>query len=694
MKHPEPALTKAEAEADFVKYSIAANAGDVDAQNTLGCMYAEGQGVEKNILQAFRWIKKAAEGGNVVAMANLGGLYLHGPVSERNEQAAFKWFLESANQGDIHGAVCAGILLQEGRGVARNDARAAFWLKPAADAGIPEAQYVLGQMLFFGRGIAQNRPLAMQLLEKAAAQGVSAAMGVLGEIFEKGLMEGVPENPETATSFYRRAAELGEPKAEFDYAMMLYEGRGVDRNQEEALIWFQRAARHEDPAAEFNLGCKYLEGLDLDKSDRRAAAYFARSAEHWLETGKHDVPGSVAQKGIADAKRKLQYMGFRGGALWRLAVIDKNIPKLSLFLKEERELFWQLFRKHHEGKIAESDLLRDVYFGLLEHEKDHLHSHILDRLVFLFLQTKRAGELLSFFRPDLCWLMGVNFRELDAGGLEQYVFELHAQWLSLKLAAEKSLLPAGMDPKIRQILCKMAKVMNSPRLSLACRQIILDMLFSVLFEDVYEVKAGFSVLKLPEIMDLFNLYSLQQAGSFLYSDDRLAQMAECLKERGIIRKMNKENSPVPAESVKDLIIESRNRRQQEWNGLLEVAHKNDLDPDIEYCAEQFEKIFPEYQALSDYLRTVAKASRPEYNSWSGFFSGLLGGHPKGVKSAAVTKLMNCMMAEKNSSLVRETVTFSRTEKHALAHGKLHGLVEKFGLERYLDLGATLLRVSQ
>ena len=45
----------------FAKVKAAAEAGDIEAQNTLGVLYSEGRGVEKNTEQAIRWIRKAAE---------------------------------------------------------------------------------------------------------------------------------------------------------------------------------------------------------------------------------------------------------------------------------------------------------------------------------------------------------------------------------------------------------------------------------------------------------------------------------------------------------------------------------------------------------------------------------------------------------------------------------------------------------
>jgi phosphoribosylaminoimidazole (AIR) synthetase len=52
----------------------AATQGDSDAQNTLGLMYLNGEGVKKNLNLAKRWFKKAATLGHAQAQQNLEAL--------------------------------------------------------------------------------------------------------------------------------------------------------------------------------------------------------------------------------------------------------------------------------------------------------------------------------------------------------------------------------------------------------------------------------------------------------------------------------------------------------------------------------------------------------------------------------------------------------------------------------------------
>ena len=54
---------------------IAAEQGDVDAQNKLGVMYYRGEGVPQDYSHAVSWFRKAAEQGHAVAQYNVGLMF-------------------------------------------------------------------------------------------------------------------------------------------------------------------------------------------------------------------------------------------------------------------------------------------------------------------------------------------------------------------------------------------------------------------------------------------------------------------------------------------------------------------------------------------------------------------------------------------------------------------------------------------
>jgi len=54
-------------------------------------MYADGEGVPKNAVEAFKWYTRAAEQGNADAQNNLAGMYFQGVGIPKDFVLAYKW---------------------------------------------------------------------------------------------------------------------------------------------------------------------------------------------------------------------------------------------------------------------------------------------------------------------------------------------------------------------------------------------------------------------------------------------------------------------------------------------------------------------------------------------------------------------------------------------------------------------------
>ncbi len=77
-----------------------AKGGDADAQNNLGLMYDNGQGVPQDYTEAVKWYTKAAEQGDADAQNNLGLMYDNGQGVPQDYTEAVKWYTKAAEQGD------------------------------------------------------------------------------------------------------------------------------------------------------------------------------------------------------------------------------------------------------------------------------------------------------------------------------------------------------------------------------------------------------------------------------------------------------------------------------------------------------------------------------------------------------------------------------------------------------------------
>ena len=76
-----------------------AEAGDAEAQSSLGFCYQHGQGVPRDKAEAVKWYCLAAEQGFAKAQHSLGGCYAYGFGVEKDNAEAAKWYRLAAEQG-------------------------------------------------------------------------------------------------------------------------------------------------------------------------------------------------------------------------------------------------------------------------------------------------------------------------------------------------------------------------------------------------------------------------------------------------------------------------------------------------------------------------------------------------------------------------------------------------------------------
>ena len=98
----------------FERIQLSATQGDADAQCLLGKLYAEGDGIEKNLKLAAQFYRLAADQGQDLAQQRLGDCYQNGLGVPKNDTEAYVWFSLSAENGQtLNGRGRAGELLDE-----------------------------------------------------------------------------------------------------------------------------------------------------------------------------------------------------------------------------------------------------------------------------------------------------------------------------------------------------------------------------------------------------------------------------------------------------------------------------------------------------------------------------------------------------------------------------------------------------
>lgn len=84
----------------------AANAGNAEAEELIGVMYASGLGVERDDIRAFEWYLRAAMKGHAGAQSGVGWYYEVGRgIPEPDLVRAYAWYVLSAIGGDPDAAI-------------------------------------------------------------------------------------------------------------------------------------------------------------------------------------------------------------------------------------------------------------------------------------------------------------------------------------------------------------------------------------------------------------------------------------------------------------------------------------------------------------------------------------------------------------------------------------------------------------
>jgi|SRR5574344_207306 uncharacterized protein len=112
----------------------AANTGDYSSMYNLGLSYDKNQEYQK----AIKWYKKAAINGHAKAQLNLGNLYAQGDGINKNLDTALYWFLEAAKLGLAKAQYNASVIYYTGNGVGLKDFEQSYiWAKVAENCRTP-----------------------------------------------------------------------------------------------------------------------------------------------------------------------------------------------------------------------------------------------------------------------------------------------------------------------------------------------------------------------------------------------------------------------------------------------------------------------------------------------------------------------------------------------------------------------------
>jgi len=196
----------------FELYTKLAQNGNADAQTSLGFMYQNAQGVQKNDIEAVKFYKSAAEAKQPYALFNLAILYMNGLCGlEHNQFKAYELHLEAATKEVPPAMYEVALMLERGLGCNQNFSEAAFWYEEAASRGHLESFNNLGALYKNGDGVPKDEARCFICFSRAAEGGLAQGLYNLGLLYDQGI--GCEEDHDKALDLCRKAAYKGHQKA-------------------------------------------------------------------------------------------------------------------------------------------------------------------------------------------------------------------------------------------------------------------------------------------------------------------------------------------------------------------------------------------------------------------------------------------------------------------------------------------------
>ena len=244
-----------------------AEAGDAEAQVSLGLLFDLGQGVPEDPATAYKWYRRAAEAGLAKAQFNVAVMEDSGVVGPRDAVAAARWYAKAAAQGHLRAQYNLAQLYSSGDGVPRDIAEAKAWYRVAARGGLTAAADKLAE-------IERDAPPGPALAEAVPAVPPVLTVDVPTDIAEDAKPPGEQAGAEQQAKVNQQVplTELNEvpegPRAKLD-ELLFGATEGIAERTETALL----GGENERLAAEL----EQVNGrvAELESSSKRAEAQIA-----------------------------------------------------------------------------------------------------------------------------------------------------------------------------------------------------------------------------------------------------------------------------------------------------------------------------------------------------------------------------------------------------------------------------------
>jgi TPR repeat protein len=145
---------------------------------------------------------------------------------------------------------------------------------------------------------------ALPLLRRAADAGNPVAQFETGLRYDLG--EGVALDYKQAMAWYEKSAAQGHAPAQHNIGVLYDRGQGVAQDPKQAAAWYQKAAAQGLPSSQASLGLLYENGRGVEQDFKKALEWYTKAAENGFSAvlptlGIMHIEGQGTEKDPAEA---------------------------------------------------------------------------------------------------------------------------------------------------------------------------------------------------------------------------------------------------------------------------------------------------------------------------------------------------------------------------------------------------------
>lgn len=302
-------------------YRKAAEAGRPEGFLQLGLAYKIGKGVTADRGKALEYLRQAALMDLKEAVYALVTLTLAGTGPSLAElQTARKYLIELGKEVEPQTLMTLGAFYENGIGVAPNYTEALSWYQKAAAMNFPEAFYSLGICYEVGLGVSAEPAKAILNFQKAADLKMPNAAYKLAFIYLEGFLTDIDQNK--AIGYLKEALENGQAEAGNELGVIYLQGLlNQPHNQTEALEMFIKSAELGNPEAMKNVAVIFRNGLGTEPDPAVALKWYLIARDSGYQ-------GNDFDELLAEVKQKLSPKAIQNSedeaAAWLAVFRPKN----------------------------------------------------------------------------------------------------------------------------------------------------------------------------------------------------------------------------------------------------------------------------------------------------------------------------------------------------------------------------------